>query len=73
LSIEGLQTWDLLLRLQGQIRFGGIGTVTGIDLVAAFQLADNLNYDKTAISHLLPMAEAGLITAINKDRNDHDQ
>ncbi|OKH89210.1 hypothetical protein LF95_04040 [Thalassospira sp. TSL5-1] len=61
-----------MLRLQGQIRFGGIGTVTGIDLVAALQLAENLNYDKRAISHLLPMAEAGLITALNKDRTEQN-
>ncbi|WP_168173650.1 hypothetical protein [Thalassospira sp. TSL5-1] len=46
--------------------------MTGIDLVAALQLAENLNYDKRAISHLLPMAEAGLITALNKDRTEQN-
>ena len=50
-----------------------MGTVTGIDMGVALQMADSLNYDRTAVSHWLPMAEAGLIAAINKDRNDHDQ
>ena len=63
---EGNQAWDLLLKVQGQLRLGGMGGVVGIDLAAALGMAGALGYDERALADLLPAGERGLVKALNK-------
>lgn len=55
---------------QGQLRVGGLGGVTGIDLGAALSLAEALGYDRRAMALLLPAGESGLVAALNKREED---
>lgn len=63
---EGAQAWDLTLKSSGQLRLCGMGGVAGIDLGAALKIADALGYDLRVMAYLLPSAERGLVSALNK-------
>lgn len=57
--------WDLFLRLTGQLRITQ-GRVTGVDLAAAFVLADALGVNKTALAEFFPTLEAAIVRRVNE-------
>jgi hypothetical protein len=69
----GWQTWDILLRIAGQLRFAPNGAVLGIDMGIALKIADVLGYDITALADLLPEAEAGLLEGLARLRTEREQ
>ena len=62
----------MLLACQGQLRLAPGGHVIGIDMIAALWTAAARCYDLTALSELLPAAEAGLVEALYSDRVRED-
>ena len=67
LTDGGWQAWDVLTRCGGQLRLAPNGAaVIGLDLAAAIALATALGYDARGVAELLPMAEAGMVAAINR-------
>ena len=69
-TLEGRETWDIVQRCSGQLRFGGLGGVVGIDMAAAFSLAAALGYDTRALAHLFPAAEQGLVQALHRSSDE---
>lgn len=71
-SQQGFQVWDVLQKVSGQLRLGGMGSVAGIDLNAAFRVGEVLGYDLAALAELMPYAERGLISGMRllADRNN---
>lgn len=57
--------WDLFLRLGHQLR-ALPGAIVGVDILAAFALADALAIDRLAVAELLPEIEAVAIPAMNE-------
>lgn len=49
-----------------------MGGVIGIDLQAAMSVAAALGYDAYWMAQLLPYGEAGLVEALNADKDQHD-
>ena len=72
ISRQEHETWDVLLACQGQLRLAPSGHVVGIDMHAALDLATARGHDLTALSELLPAAEAGLVEALCSDRVRND-
>jgi hypothetical protein len=68
----GWQTWDILLRSAGQLRFVPNGSVLGIDMGVALKIAEALGYDITAVADLLPEAEAGLLEGLARLRTKNE-
>lgn len=66
--MEGWQVWDVILRCSGQLRTAQFG-ITGLDMEAAMRVGEALGYDIHALAELLPVCEAGLVTAINQKVN----
>lgn len=67
-----MQVWDLVSRLQGQLRIASSGlggAVVGIDMNAAFTLAEALGVDRRAVAELLPVIEAGLVRGCRRDED----
>ena len=54
---------------QGQLRVAPSGCFLGIDLAAALGLAEARGYDVASVSELLQAAEAGLVEAVNEERD----
>lgn len=65
-TLEGVQVWDLALRVSGQLRVAGLGGVIGLDLGAALAMAAALGIDGMAVAELLPAIETRLVQALNK-------
>jgi len=71
-TFEGLQVWDLVGRLGGQLRASG-SAVVGWDMGAALAMARALGVSGAAAVELLPEAEAVMVRKINErigDRHD---
>lgn len=66
--MEGWQAWDVILRCSGQLRIAQFG-ITGLDMNAVMKIGEALGYDTHALAELLPVCEAGLVTAINQKVN----
>jgi hypothetical protein len=62
---EGLQVWDLVQRLGGQLRVVP-GAVIGWDMGAALALGRALGVPALAIAELLPAIEAVMVRKINE-------
>jgi hypothetical protein len=65
LTYEGIQVWDLVGRLGGQLRVFP-GAVIGWDLGAALALSASLGVPSTAAAELLPVIEAVMVTKLNE-------
>ena len=69
LTLGGWQIWDLVQRLDGQMRVaGGMsgGAVLGWDMTAALQLGAALGLSPLIIAELLPPIEAVMVRKINE-------
>ncbi|PQO22057.1 hypothetical protein C2I36_15025 [Rhodobacteraceae bacterium WD3A24] len=64
-SLEGEAVWRLTSLLEGQLRVVP-GAVVGFDMAAALAAADALGIDRVAVVELLPVIEAQMVTAVNK-------
>jgi hypothetical protein len=62
---EGVQIWDLVQRLGGQLRVVP-GAVIGWDMAAALALGRALGVSALAIAELLPAIEAVMVRKINE-------
>jgi hypothetical protein len=62
------EAWDALLACQGQMRLAPSGHVIGIDMDAVLKIGAARGADLAALSELLPVAEAGLVEALCRDR-----
>lgn len=56
----------MVQRLKGQMRVAGMGGITGVDMNAAFTLADALGVNKIALAEMLPGLEAEMVRGMNK-------
>lgn len=65
LTFEGIQVWDLVGRLGGQLRIVP-GAVIGWDMGAAIALGVALGVPAPAIAELLPSIEAVMVRKINE-------
>lgn len=71
-TFEGVQVWDLVGRLGGQLRATG-AAVVGWDMGAALAMARALGVSGAAAAELLPEAEAEMVRRINERLGDrHD-
>ena len=68
-TFEGLQVWDLIGRLGGQLRVLP-GAVIGWDMSAVLALGDALGIPPLAMAELLPAVEAVMVTKLN-EQMDH--
>ena len=68
-TVEGVQVWDLVGRLLGQMRVT-TGAVTGIDMGAAFAMADALGINPLIVAEWLPAVETRLVKAMNDRREN---
>ena len=64
-SLEGAAVWRLTGLLDGQIRVIP-GAVVGFDLTAALAAADAMGIDRAAVVELLPVIEARMVAALNR-------
>lgn len=64
-TIEGVQVWDLALRMTGQLR-AIPGAALGWDMTAGLALAAALGVDTFVVAELLPEIEAIAIRKINE-------
>jgi hypothetical protein len=64
-TFEGVQIWDLVGRLGGQMRVSG-KAIIGWDLGAALMLARALGINALIVAELLPEIEAVMVRKINK-------
>jgi hypothetical protein len=62
---EGVQVWDLVQRLGGQLRVVP-GAVIGWDMGAALALGRALGVPALAIAELLPAIEAVMVRKVNE-------
>jgi hypothetical protein len=62
---EGVQVWDLVQRLGGQLRVVP-GAVIGWDMAAALALGRALGVPALAIAELLPAIEAVMVRKVNE-------
>jgi hypothetical protein len=60
ITLEGVKVWDLVQRLNGQMRVGGMGAITGLDMLAAFRMAEALGVSQIYMGFVL--------TAVRQDR-----
>lgn len=65
LTFEGIQVWDLVGRLGGQLRIAP-GAVIGWDMGAAITLGVALGVPAAAIAELLPGIEAVMVRKLNE-------
>lgn len=65
LTFEGIQVWDLVGRLGGQLRLVP-GAVIGWDMGAAIALGVALGVPAPAIAELLPSIEAVMVRKVNE-------
>ncbi|KNX40696.1 hypothetical protein ROTO_27640 [Roseovarius tolerans] len=68
-TFEGLQVWDLIGRLGGQLRVLP-GAVIGWDMSAALALGNALGVPPAAAAELLPVVEAVMVAKLN-EQMDH--
>ena len=68
-TFEGLQVWDLIGRLGGQLRVLP-GAVIGWDMSAALALGEALGVPPLAMAELLPVVEAVMVAKLN-EQMDH--
>jgi len=66
ITLEGVKVWDLVQRLNGQMRVGGMGAITGLDMLAAFRMAEALGVCEIALAEMLPGIEAEMVRGMNK-------
>jgi hypothetical protein len=64
-TFEGVQVWDVVDRLGGQMRIAG-RSVTGWDMGAALHLGAALGVSAKALAELLPPVEAVMVRKINQ-------
>lgn len=57
--------WRLTGLIEGQLRIIP-GAVVGFDLTAALAAADAIGLDRAAVVELLPVIEARMVAAVNK-------
>lgn len=55
----------------GQLRVSPSGRIVGIELAAAFAVAQARGYDLATVSELLQEAEAILVQSLNEKSEDH--
>lgn len=60
-----MQAWEVILACQGQMRFGGMGGVTGIDLQAIQAYVKTQGMDVSLITELVLAAEPEIVSALN--------
>ena len=68
-TFEGLQVWDLIGRLGGQLRVLP-GAVIGWDMSAALALGNALGVPPASAAELLPVVEAVMVAKLN-EQMDH--
>lgn len=66
-TVEGVQVWDLVGRLLGQMRVT-TGAVTGLDMGVALAMADALGVNPLVVAEWLPAIEGRLIKAMSDRR-----
>ena len=71
-TFEGVQVWDLVGRLGGQLRATG-SAVVGWDMGAALAMARALGVEPAAAVELLPEAEAVMVRTINERVGDRHE
>jgi len=70
--LEGVQVWDLVGRLGGQMRISPAGSIIGWDMGAALSLASALGIDLAPVAELLPPIEAVMVARLNEQmEQDH--
>ena len=70
---EGWQAWDLVETCQGQVRTGGMGGVTGLDMPALLEVAQLRGYDRRIMAELLLGCEIGIVSGFAmRDDDDPD-
>jgi len=62
----GIQIWDLVGRLGGQLRLSPSGTITGWDFGAALGMAAALGIDPAPVAEILPAIEAVMVRKLNE-------
>jgi predicted dinucleotide-utilizing enzyme len=66
-----VKIWDLVQRLSGQMRVAGLaGAITGLDMLAAFRMADALGVCEIALAEFLPGIEAEMVRGMNKQMRE---
>jgi len=63
-TIEGVQVWDLVGRLGGQMRIAPSGGIIGWDMTAALALARALGVPRVAVAELLPAIETVMVAKL---------
>lgn len=60
-----MQVWDLVIRMQRQLRVS-MGGIVGFDMTAAFTMAEALGVDALVVAEILPAVEAVAMTRMNE-------
>lgn len=68
-TVQGVQVWDLVIRLQRQLRVS-LGGVVGFDMTAAFLMAEALGVDALVVAEILPAVEAVARKRMNETDED---
>ena len=71
LTLEGMQVWELVGKLGGQLR-AIPGVILGWDMTAALALARALGVSTFIAADLLPEIEAVMVRKLNEQIGDHD-
>lgn len=69
ISFEGSQVWDLVLRMQNQLRVAD-GRIVGFDFGAAFTLAAAIGVPAAAVAEWLPAIEMVAVRELNRLRQE---
>lgn len=64
-----MQVWDLVIRMQRQLRVS-MGGIVGFDMTAALTMAEALGVDAIAVAEILPAVEAVAMTRMNETGED---
>ena len=70
-TLEGMQVWELVGKIGGQLR-AIPGAVLGWDMTAALALARALGVNTFIAADLLPEIEAVMVRKMNEQIGDHD-
>lgn len=68
-TVQGLQVWDLVVRMQRQLRVS-MGGIVGFDMTTAFAMADALGIDAVVVAEILPAVEAVAMMRMNEAGED---
>ena len=71
LTLEGMQVWDLVGKIGGQLR-AIPGAILGWDMTAVLAMARALGVNTFIAADLLPEIEAVMVRKMNEQIGDHD-